>query len=118
MFVDVELFRLKKGDVEEDDHYLKHHKMKSKEVPLTTLTSSRGSEQLESLPPQPPPSESKWQQFKRRCPYYVPIFYWLPRYNFKRDFPRDLVAGSSMKQQRYDFVFIQMIHMIDVLKEV
>jgi hypothetical protein len=77
------------GDVEEDEDYRKLSK--SKEVPLTHLRTSEGIEAIqpsESFSP-----ESKWQKFKQRCPYYVPIFYWLPRYNFKRDFPRDLIAG-------------------------
>jgi predicted membrane protein len=94
---DLTLDAIKFGDVDDDDDssIKQPRQSHSKDIPLKRLTSSQGSDTIE-ISSQSPSSETKWQKFKQRCPYYVPIFYWLPRYQFKRDFPRDLIAGLTV----------------------
>jgi hypothetical protein len=41
------------------------------------------------------------QKFFRRARYYVPVFMWLPKYNFKEDFPIDLTAGKSSSHKLF-----------------
>ena len=43
-----------------------------------------------------PKKKIDWNQMKKRVRYYVPIFRWLPTYNWRTDFPKDFVAGKTL----------------------
>lgn len=85
------------GDEDEDEDHL--HPASNGSVPMSSRnpTTSGGGEEPDQSASVP---ATKWQKFKQRFPYYVPIFYWLPHYNWKRDFTKDLVAGTL-----FNFIF-------------
>ncbi len=39
--------------------------------------------------------DSKWEMIKQRAPYYIPIFKWLPQYNFTY-LKHDVIAGLTV----------------------
>eukprot|EP01120_Amphizonella_sp_Union-15-10_P010865 TRINITY_DN4503_c0_g1_i1.p1 TRINITY_DN4503_c0_g1~~TRINITY_DN4503_c0_g1_i1.p1 ORF type:complete len:652 (-),score=114.26 TRINITY_DN4503_c0_g1_i1:35-1990(-) len=42
------------------------------------------------------PGHGRWQIFKQKFPYYIPILFWMPNYQWRRDLPKDLIAGLGV----------------------
>jgi hypothetical protein len=79
------------GDEDEDEDHL--HPASNGSLPSSSRNQTPGPGASDE--PDQSSNRTKWQKFKQRFPYYVPIFYWLPHYNWKRDFTKDLVAGTT-----------------------